>query len=195
MRVQKLVTMWVGLLAAVCMTASVVAQIPTPEVTKEHKLLKKDVGVWDAEMKIWMQGPDGEPMVSKGVERNRSVGDLWVISDYQGDLGDQTFRGHGQFGYDPIKKKFVGTWIDSMTPHISTMEGTYDEQSGEMTMIATGIDPATGEESKSKSVSKYPDDNTRIFTMFMKAPGGGDDWVKSMEINYKRRPNQGRKKR
>jgi hypothetical protein len=53
-----------------------------PEVTNEHKLLKKDVGVWEAEMTIWMEGPDKEPLVTKGVERARAVGDYWVVTMY-----------------------------------------------------------------------------------------------------------------
>ena len=145
------------------------------------------------DMKIWMQGPDSDPVVSKGVERNRPLGDLWVLSTFEGAVGEQKFTGHSQMGYDPLKKKFVGTWIDTLTPHISPMEGTYDEATQELTMIMTGIDPATSQEVKSKSVSKSIDKDTRVFTMFMETPGVGDGWTKSMEISYKRRPQEGRK--
>ena len=150
-------------------------------------MLKKDVGVWDAEMKLWMQGPDAPPDVSKGVERNRMLGDYWLISDFTTDLGGQKFVGHGQNGYDTKKQKFIGTWIDSMSASLSEMEGTYDEKTGELTMIMTSIDPASGQKIKSKSVSKHKDDNTRVFTMYMQIPGGGDNWVKSMEVTYTRR--------
>ena len=80
--------------------------------------MQKDLGVWDAVMKIWMQGPESDPMISQGVERNRPMGDFWVVSNYESDLGGEKFVGHGQTGYDPAKKKFIGTWIDSMSPHL-----------------------------------------------------------------------------
>ena len=182
----------VGLALVGCMTPGVRAQMSPPEPTKEHKLLQQDVGVWDAEMKIWMQGPDSDPAVSKGVERVRPLGDLWIISNFEGDVSGQQFTGHSQMGYDPLKKKFVGTWIDTVSPHISTMEGTYDEATQELTMLMTNIDPATNKESKAKTVSKSVDKDTRVFTMFMETPGVGDGWTKMMETNYNRRPQEGR---
>lgn len=169
-------------------------QFPAPEVTPEHKLLRKDVGVWDAEMRLFMGGPDAEPMVSKGVERNRMLGDLWLVSNFTADLGGQEFQGHGQFGYDPRKKKFVGTWIENMGAHISTMEGDYDEAAAELTMVMDSIDPQTGAAVPMKTVSKYIGDDKRLFTMYMKSPEGGGEWVKSMEIHYTRRPDGARKK-
>ncbi len=175
--------------------SSAVAQPPTPEVTNEHKLLKKDVGVWDVEMKSWMEGPDKEPMVSKGVERTRALGDYWVVSTYEGDFGGQKFVGHSQMGYDSAKKKFIGTWIDSMSTSLAKMDGTYDEATKELMMVMTMVDPATGQDTEAKTVSKYIDDNTRQFTMYMKTPGVGDGWLKSMEATYKRQPREGKKPR
>ena len=185
--------LFVSLALVGCMTPGVRAQMSPPEATKEHKLLQQDVGVWDAEMKIWMQGPDSAPAESKGVERVRPLGDLWVLATYEGTVGEQQFTGHSQMGYDPLKQKFVGTWIDTVSPHISTMEGTCDEATQELTMIMTSIDPTTNKESKAKSVSKSLDKDTRVFTMFMETPGTGDGWTKMMEVNYKRRAQEGRK--
>jgi len=194
MAMQRMVCVWVGLVLVSSTAADAQAQVSAPQPTKEHQLLQRDVGVWDAEMKIWMQGPDSEPLVTKGVERNRAVGSLWVVSNFEGELGGQPFQGHGQAGYDPLKKKFVGTWIDTMSPHLSHMEGTYDEASQELTSLMTGIDPATNQEMKSKSVTKYIDKDTRLFTMYMETPGTGDGWTKMMEVSYKRRAQEGRKK-
>ena len=63
----------------------------------------------------------------KAVEKNRLLeGGLWIISDYVAELGSMKFEGHGIIGYNPEKKRYVGTWVDNMTPMISPMEGTYD---------------------------------------------------------------------
>jgi hypothetical protein len=184
-----------GLLVTAGVMPDARAQAPTPEASQEHKLLQKDLGVWDAVMKIWMQGPESDPITSQGVERNRPLGDFWVVSNYEGDLGGEKFAGHSQTGFDPVKKKFIGTWIDSMSPHLSQMEGTFDEATQELTMVMSMIDPATNQETKAKTISKHIDKDTRQFTMFMEAPGVGDGWVKSMEISYKRRPAEGKKQR
>ena len=90
--------------AVAVMTASVPAQdepkgqdedFPKPEPTKYHRMLRKDVGVWDAEIKIWM-APGQDPQVSRGVERNRMLGGIWLVSDFEGSFGDASFRGHGR---------------------------------------------------------------------------------------------------
>jgi len=61
-------------------------------------------------------GPTGgPPEVSTGVETNTLVGGLWLVSDFQGRWGSQPFHGHGTFGYDTSKKKYVGIWVDSMS--------------------------------------------------------------------------------
>jgi len=180
-----------GLVVATA-TTGLRAQFPTPEPTDAHKVLRKDVGVWDAEIKMWMGGPDSEPMVSKGMERNRLLGGLWLVSNFSGKFGDQEFQGHGVTGYDPTKKKYVGTWVDTMSTHISHTESTYDAAKSEMTMMMTGIDSQSGQEMTSKATVKYIDNDQHVMTMYMKDPAGDGDWIKGMEISYKRRPRDAR---
>ena len=100
-----------------------------PKPTPEHERLAKGVGTWDATIKSWMQGPDAEPMVSKGVEMVKLMpGGLWSLSEFHGKFGDADFHGAGQTGYDPAKKKYIGTWVDSMETSITMMEGDFDPQ-------------------------------------------------------------------
>ena len=156
-----------------------------PEPTEHHKLLKNDVGTWDVECKLWMS-PDADPMPFKGVETNRLLtGGLWVISDFKSEMGSEKFEGHGVLGYDPFKKKYVGGWVDCMSPSPSLMEGTYDADSKTMTMYSEGRDPETGKVVKSKSVGLYTGDDTRVFKMYM-INDDGTEW-KMMEMNYTRR--------
>ena len=152
---------------------------PAPEITKQHEMLKKEVGVWDAELKMWMAGPDAEPMVMPAVEKNRMMGELWVMSEFESG----PFKGFGQIGYDPVKKKYVGTWVDNMNPHLSTMEGNH-EDNGDLVMYSEGYNPQTKELEKTKSVSRSISDDEKDFVAYKKV---GDEWVKSMEIKYKRR--------
>lgn len=159
---------------------------PMPQPTKHHEVLKGEVGVWDAEVAFWMAGPDAEPARSQAVETNRLIGGMWVISDFEGTFGGMKFLGHGQLGYDPAKKKYVGTWVDGMAPTLMLMEGTYDEDTQTMIMFSEGVDPQTGKMQTMRNTTRYLSDDEKIMTMAT-APAGSDAFVKVMEIRYKRR--------
>lgn len=160
---------------------------PGAELTEEHKVLHQDLGTWNVKMKLWPQGPDG--IVVEGVcqEHNRKLGNgLWILSDFKGTLAGTAFYGHGTFGYNPRKEKYVGTWVDNMTPAISQMQGTYDKKSNTLTMYSEGTDAATGNTTKTKNVSEYIDKNNRKFTMYVLKPGTKDEYVKMMQLQYTR---------
>jgi hypothetical protein len=156
-----------------------------PKPTPEHKRLALDVGVWDATLKFWPPGTT-EPVSSKGVETDRMLGDLWVLSDYKGEFAGAPFEGRGQTGYDPKKGKYVGTWVDTMSLSVTVMEGTFDEATKTMTMSSDEADPGSGKPMKARYVTQYKDQNTKVFTMSMK-PMEAKDYVKVLEIVYNRR--------
>ena len=171
------VVLQIVLLSLVCCVAF--AQQPPP-LSKEHEILKKDVGTWTGTMRIY-QG-DSEPIALPIKETSKIFGGgLWVITDF--DAGP--FQGHGQFGYDAAKKKYIGTWIDNTNPFMSVMEGDFDEEKQEMVMRFNGIDPATGNAEQMKSVSTMDGDDKRKFLMYSKK-ATDTDWVKSFEIDYTR---------
>ena len=153
--------------------------------TDEHKLLQKDVGTWDATVKVWpMEG--AEPMESKGTEKNELLrGGLWLVSRFEGEAAGMPFIGVGTTGYDPVEKQYVGTWIDTMTPHLMITKAEYDPKTKTMTGSAEGRDAMTKEAYSSKVISRYVDDDTRVFEMHM--PGKDGKHWKMMEITYKRR--------
>lgn len=172
-----------ALLAAALPALTAQAQMPP---LPEHKALESDVGVWDADVQMWATA-DAEPMDSKAVETNKMLGKLWLLSNFEGDFGGMKFTGHMQLGYDPLKKKYVGTWIDTISPFLQTMEGTYDEKTKTSTMMATGVDMATGKESKSKMVTRHVSADERVFEMMMPVEGKENEWWKMMEVKYTRR--------
>jgi len=160
---------------------------PRTAVTDHHKILQKDVGVWNVKMKLWPEGPDGPVVEGVGVERNRALGNgLWILSNFKGSFGGTAYEGHGTFGYNTHKEKYVGTWVDSMNSAMSRMEGTYDQKTKTLTLHAEGTDP-NGKTMKSKNVSKYIDDNNRVFTMSRRVPDTEDKYVKMMELQYTRK--------
>jgi hypothetical protein len=177
-------------LLSVCMvisslSATAMAQ-PGAKPTEEHKLLARDEGTWDGTIKSFTAGPDAEPMISKGTEVNTVMpGGLWVLSKFDGDFGGMKFEGRGQFGYDPVKKKYVGTWIDSLSPNLSVLEGSYDPKTKTMTYIGDGTS-AEGIKYTQKMVTTAKDDDSRVFTLYMKV-GEAKDEAKFLEITYTKR--------
>lgn len=167
--------------------ASVTQAQPGAELTAEHKILQQDLGTWNVKMKLWPEGPEG--FVIEGVcqEHNRKLGNgLWIISDFKGTFAGTAFYGHGTYGYNPTKKKYVGTWVDNMTPAVTHMEGTYDKKTKTLTMFSEGTDAETGKKTKTKNVSQYTDKDHRTFTMYTLKPGTEDEFTKMMELQYTR---------
>lgn len=170
---------------AVLLSAPAMAQ-PGSKPTDEHKILASEEGTWDATIKSYMGGPDAEPAVSKGTEVNKVMtGGLWVLSKFEGDFGGMKFEGHGQFGYDPLKKKYVGTWIDSLSPTLSVLEGEYDPKTKTMTYKGEGVAPE-GIKFTQRMVTTTKDDGSRVFTLYMKLDGSKDE-ARFMEITYRER--------
>ena len=180
------------------LTASVLAEEeekkqPSPEeiekmfaefakVGPQHKRLRKMAGVWSTESKSFYPDPEN-PTISKGMSTFKVLlGGRFVQQTFKGEYGGQPFQGMGLSGYDNAKKKYVGSWVDSMGTSIMASEGTFDEKTKTLTEIATSSSPIG--EMKMKLTSKDLDENTMFFTMFNITPDGKE--VKMMEITYKR---------
>ena len=54
------------------------------------------------------------------------LGRFWTVSLFESEFMGASFSGRATSGYDPQKGKWVGTWIDSMMPHLFVMEGDMD---------------------------------------------------------------------
>jgi hypothetical protein len=146
-----------------------------PKPGPEHEILKKHEGVWDLTMKF----EGGE---SKGTSTNKmDLGGLWLSSSVESELLGQKFSGRGLDTYDPVKKKYVGIWVDSMSTSPMLMEGTYDAAKKTVTMEGSGPG-MDGKPTKYRSVSEMPDNDTIKFTMYM-----GDSKEPGFTILYKRK--------
>jgi hypothetical protein len=162
--------------------ASAAAQI---QATAEHELLKSQVGKWDAEMKLF-HAPGAEPEVEQCTETVELLpGGMWITSRFEGKIMGMPFTGIGTSGYDPTEKKFVGTWVDSMSPYMQTIKGEYDAATKTMTSTSVSRNPMNGEEVTYKEIGRTIDDDTRTFEMHM--PNEKGEYVKMMEIKYTRK--------
>lgn len=168
-------------LVSLALALPIVAQ-EMPQPGPEHKKLTSQVGTWSAELSY--MGEDGQQTKSKGVSvRKAPLGGFWLIDNFQADMMGMKFRGQGTTGYDPAKKKYVGTWVDSMTPSLMVIEGNFDKTGKILTMegMGQGFD---GKPAKTRLVTTEKDKNTHVFEMFTQMPDG--KFMKTMTITYTR---------
>jgi hypothetical protein len=158
-------------------------QPPPPKPGPEHELLKQDVGTWDATVELFVE-PGKPPAVSKGVETTTLVGGFWAVSDFKSQLMGQPFEGRATIGFDTAKKKYVSTWIDSMSTGFMQGESTYDPKTKTMTGWVEGPD-LSGKTMKMRETTEWKDADTKVFTMYATGPDGKE--APSMKITYKRR--------
>lgn len=157
--------------------ASAPAGMPAPGA--EHQQLAKATGTWD----VMVEGAGMPP--SKGTsEMKMSLNGFWLTETFSCPMGPMSFEGRSQTGFDPIKGKFVSTWIDNMSPALFVTEGTFDAKTRTLTMVGDGYDQA-GQKVKMRNLTIHKDANTVLFEMYHTGADGKESKV--MTITYTRR--------
>ena|SRR5687767_3633247 len=157
---------------------------PSPKPGPEHKILAADVGTWDGIVEM-MGEPGQPPMKGKGVEVNTlGCNGLCLITDFKSQSAMGPFHGHGVTTWDASKKKYTGSWMDSMSTGMSVAEATYDAKAKRWSGTMEGPD-GSGTMTKLRSVTEMPNPTTRVFTLYAPGPGGKEMQV--MKITYTKR--------
>jgi hypothetical protein len=152
-----------------------------PAPGPEHRVFQKDVGTWDAEIEIRAFGAPAEK--SRGVSVNRLVcNGLWLVCEFRNETTG--FEGHGLYGWDPHKKKYVGTWVDSMRTFLAPMEGTWDADRRTMTFVVDHAGPRGP--MRWRETTETVSDGHQVHRIFMQAPTGGGE-AEVMTATYRRR--------
>ncbi len=147
-----------------------------------HELLKPMAGNWKATSKTWMS--PGEPAVTEGTCENTWImGNRYMQTTYKGQFGGMPFEGFGLMGYDNQKKEFVSVWCDNTGTGLMTSDGSADPTGKVLTMASKMIDPATGQLTDYKMITKVVDENQH--TMSMISVKDGNEHT-DMEITYTR---------
>jgi hypothetical protein len=174
-----------ALFATFWASSAVVAQVPEfPQPQKEHEWLQKFVGEWTSESKASM-GPGVPEMQCKGKIKSRMLGGFWLISDNEGDMGGVKISAVQTIGYDAEKKKYVGTWIDSMMNHMWKYEGTVDESGKKLTLEAEGPDMANpGKTALYRDIYEFKSNDELAISSEMQGADG--KWIVFMTGKAKR---------
>lgn len=156
------------------------------EPQKEHQWLQRLVGDWTFENECRM-GPDEPPVTFHGTETVRSLGGLWTVGEGQGETPG---GGHAlmimTLGYDPEKKRFVGTFVGSMMTYLWIYEGSLDAAGKVLTLNAEGPSCAgDGKMARYHDIVEIISDDHRTLSSEML----GDDgkWNRFMTAHYRRK--------
>lgn len=151
-----------------------------------HKRMADMAGSFDAATRMWMQ-PGATPTEGKGKSENKLIWEgRFLQQEYKGEMMGKPFTGMGMTGYDNAKKKYVGSWADSMGTGLMYSEGAMDAAGKVLTMTTDLVDPMTGKKTRQRSVTRVESADRHVFEMYERDKSG-KEW-KSLEIVYTRAP-------
>jgi hypothetical protein len=155
-----------------------------PQLEQAHRWLHQLVGEWTFES----EGP-GEK--SRGTERVRKLGDVWIVGESQMQMpGGGEAQAIITIGYDPRRKRFVGSWVGSMMTMLWVYDGELDPNGRLLSLYSEGPTFDENGNFSSAKMSRYRDaielqeDGTRIFTGSVQTEDGA--WKTFMTLRYRR---------
>ena len=126
----------------------------------------------------------GKSIKIKGNASGRSLGGFWNILENRGEFMGAPFTGIMTLGYDAEKKKYVGTWVDSMNSSLWKYEGTVDASGKILTLDSEGLCPKTNKMAKFQQKIELAGKDSWIFTSAVEDNG---KMVQFMKIVYTRK--------
>jgi hypothetical protein len=105
----------------------------------------------------------------------------YLQQEYTGDMMGSPFTGINLLGYDNYTKKYVSTWIDSMSTGIYYFEGTASVDGRTITQESSYDDPVRGPVVW-RSVTRIVDDNTLKYEMYITPRGGKKEKMMVMTV-------------
>lgn len=153
-----------------------------PEPTREHQWLSRLAGDWTFE--VTATGPDGATSTSRGTERMRMLGEVWLLAEGEGEVpGGGTAASLMTLGYDTQKQRFVGTFLGSMMTNLWLYDGALD---GNRLVLDTVGPSMTGGEgtTRYRDIIEVVSDDERLMTSEAEGPDG--NWTQFMRMTCRR---------
>jgi hypothetical protein len=150
-----------------------------------HKMFANLEGTWTTMTRAWME-PDKPPMEGTGTcEQKMLLDGRYLQQKYTGEMMESPFTGINLIGYNNHTKKYVSTWIDSMSTGIYYFEGTASADGKTITQESSYDDPVRGP-MVWRSVTRIVDDNTLEYKMYLTPKGGKEEKMMEMTVTRKR---------
>jgi Protein of unknown function (DUF1579) len=111
---------------------------PQPAASPNYDPIRMQGGTWDAVITFFDDA--GKPSgTAKGVQTNVLLSNRhWIINDLN-VTGATPFQGHGMWGWDPVARQYVDTWVDTHDGAVRTDYGFWNAE--EHTMYWNALQP------------------------------------------------------
>lgn len=155
------------------------------EILDEHRWLTKLAGPWTYEATC-DAGPGNPPMVSRGKQNFKTIGEVWIVGEGTGEMPDGSEAATRiTLGYDPNKARFVGSWVGSMMGYQWVYEGTLDADRRVLTLNTVGPSfSGDGSMSDYQDVITIVSDDHHILTSRTQREDG--TWNEFLTAHYRR---------
>jgi Protein of unknown function (DUF1579) len=143
------------------------------------------VGEWDFESECEM-GNDQPKSKTVGKQRTQALGSLWTLGEMEMPGPDsKPMRSIMTLGFDPERKKFVGTFVTACMTYLWLYEGSLDASRRVLTLDCEGPSfTGDGSMAKYQDIIEVVDQDTYLFSSrFLGADG---NWVKFMHGKHTR---------
>jgi uncharacterized protein YndB with AHSA1/START domain len=172
------------LTAHVLTPASSDCPMSTP-LSPEHGWLHRMLGTWRFETEAVVP-PGQPPMRAEGIERVRSLGGFWVVGEGEGGIpgGSGTMRMVISMGFDPKARRFRGTWVGSMMPHMFVYDGALSEDGRTLTLDTEGPSFDGQGTARYRDIVEMVSDDHRLLRSEVQGPDGA--WTVIMTGTYRR---------
>ena len=125
-----------------------------------------EAGTWDAEITFYENGqPSGQ---ARGVQVNTLLANgHWITNDFRIPATDKfpAYQGHGVWGYDPVAKTYVNTWVDTNDQAVRTDYGFWYEKEQTMAWSSKHND-GKGHFVDYRVLEEFKPDGVRIFSFY-----------------------------
>jgi len=180
----------IALAALMCAVATTALAADVPEPSP-YRPVEMQAGVWDAEIQFFDTTTGKAEGGARGVQTNVLLSNgHWVTNDLvvhgpAGASAKPAFQGHGVWGWDPVAKQYVDTWVDTNDGAVRTDFGHWNAET--RTMHWTALQPdGMGHSVNYRMAEAYENDSTRTLTFYQVALQSGR-LVKLAEMRFTKR--------
>jgi hypothetical protein len=149
---------------------------------KEHEWLKQLLGEWTYETAEPVEGEK-----ATGSETVRSLGDLWILAEGRSRMPDGSLATTlMSIGFDPARRRFVGSWMGSMMSHLWIYDGELDGTGKILTLNSEGPSmTGDGTTGKYQDRIELKSNDHRVLTA--RTLGADGTWQEFMTVHYHRK--------
>jgi hypothetical protein len=152
-----------GAMILACSGLASAAETPIP--AEVYAPIAMEQGIWDADVTFYEN--DKPASKGSGVQINTLlVNGHWITNDFRIPATDKypAYQGHGVWGYDPVAKTYVDTWVDTNDLSVRTDYGYWQPKEQIMTW-SSKQDDGKGHFVDYRMVEEFKGD-TRVLTFY-----------------------------